>query len=192
MFKFLSKLELNPILGNVWIFHEKDFSFCISFRKVSFLSIHSLTCLPINKSQPWSHTKFPTVYVSEILKQHLVVWQKCDLYSWRQGFSGWGKAFSPRFRDCQKLQVAITLLLLLYFSWATTIRSGTEPEDLRTLYYYKIVQRIFSTRSPTTKLSSWSLIFFSAAKECSELLCSPGTVDTSTERAKDRLQHCQS
>lgn len=32
------------------------------------------------KSQPWSYTKFTTVYVNEILKQHLVVWQKSDLY----------------------------------------------------------------------------------------------------------------
>lgn len=47
----LVQTGIKLILGNVSILHKNYFFICISFRKVSFLSIHSLACSPINKGE---------------------------------------------------------------------------------------------------------------------------------------------
>lgn len=110
--------------------------------------------LPREKSQPWSYTKFITLYVNEILKQSSVgLTQKWPLLhgDYYTVFLQEAKAFSPRFRDCQNLQVADTSLPLLFLGWAAKIKSDRDPRGLR----------IFSITWSTTKLSFSGLWFLS-------------------------------
>lgn len=118
----------------------------------------SPTCqLPREKSQTWSYTKFTTLYISEILKQCLVFWQKSDLYhmeTWYflQEFLQEAKHFHPDSGTAKTCTFQTLSCFLLYLGWAAKIKSDTEPRGLR----------IFSTTWSTTKLSFSK--FISAAR----------------------------